>query len=125
MPIRAELRKFYGPKWRRFRLELIEAAGGQICSKCRVELAERINGAHLDNDPLNPSSAVLMCPSCHASHDAKHRFAITRRKRAAAAGQAWLTEEIEWAPFLDWEIPPRVFDALQQLPLFQPGEVKL
>ena len=66
MPLNPEDRHLYGAKWREFRLELIEKAGGEICSVCKIELAQGINGAHRDHDPRNPKSVVLMCPSCHA-----------------------------------------------------------
>lgn len=118
MPIRKEHRRFYGPQWRAYRLELIERAGGEICSQCGIELAQGINGAHQDHDPSNKSSVRLMCPSCHAAHDAPHRVAIQRRRKAASVGQAWLLPELEWAPFAAWEIPGWVFDRLAQLPLF-------
>ncbi len=119
MPLRAEHRQFYGREWRAFRLELIEAAGGEICSKCGIELAEGINGAHQDHDPKNNKSVVLMCPSCHASHDAPHRIAIQRRRKAKVTGQAWLLPELEWAPFAAWEIPGWIYDRIVQMKLFE------
>lgn len=118
MAIRPEHRQYYGRAWRRFRLELITAAGGDICSVCRIELAQGINGAHTDHDPRNSASVVLMCPSCHAAHDAPHRIAIMRRRRAAARGQLWLLPELEWSPFCSWEIPAWVYDRIRQMPLF-------
>jgi hypothetical protein len=120
VPIRAEHRQFYRSKaWRTFRLELIEAAGGEICSKCGIELAQGINGAHQDHDPRNPGSVPLMCPSCHARHDARHRIAIQRRNEARKTGQLWLAPEFEWAPFASWEIPGWIYDRLVQLRLFE------
>jgi RNase P subunit RPR2 len=122
MPLRKKLRKYYRRSWRNFRLELIEKAGGQICSKCGAVLERGINGAHTDHDPRHRRSVVLMCPSCHAKHDAPHRIAIQRRTKAKQTGQQWLTPELEWAPFIDWEIPGWVYDRLTQLPLFsEPG----
>lgn len=118
MPIREEHRKYYGREWRRFRLELIEKAGGDICSVCGIELAEGINGAHQDHDPRNRASVALMCPGCHARHDAPHRVAIMRRRKATATGQQWLLPELEWAPFASWEIPGWIFDRMRQLRLF-------
>lgn len=118
MPLRAEHRQFYGPAWRRYRLQLIEEAGGDICSVCGIELAEGINGAHTDHDPKNNASVKLMCPSCHATHDAPHRIAIMRRRKAASTGQQWLLPELEWAPFASWEIPGWVFDRMRQMRLF-------
>jgi hypothetical protein len=41
-----------------------------------------------------------------------------RRTRARRTGQAWLTEEIEWAPFASFEIPGPVYDRLAQMQLF-------
>ncbi len=108
MPIRAEHRQYYRAPWRAFRLELIRRAGGQICSHCGIELASGINGAHLDHDPRNAASVVLLCPSCHAANDARHCLAIARRRRAATVGQLWLLPELEWAPFAEWEIPAAV-----------------
>jgi hypothetical protein len=124
VPIRAEHRKFYGPAFRRYRLELIEQAGGEICSTCGIELAQGINGAHRDHDPKNLESVALMCPGCHARHDAPHRVAIMRRRKSAQTGQTWLFPEIEWAPFASWEIPARVFDLIRQIPLFYDPEIK-
>jgi hypothetical protein len=123
MPIRTEHRHLYGREFRAYRLALIEAAGGQICKRCGIELAEEINAAHTDHDPRNNKSIVLMCPSCHATHDAPHRIAIMRRKKAAATGQAWLWPELEWAPFASWEIPAWLYDRMQQMHLFE-GELK-
>lgn len=119
MPIRKEHRRFYGAQWRAFRLKLIEQAGGEICSKCGIELAQGINGAHQDHDPTNPTSARLMCPSCHAAHDAPHRIAIQRRRKAEHEGQAWLLPELEWAPFAEFEIPGWILDRLKQLNFFE------
>lgn len=119
MPLRREHRQFYGRQWQRFRLQLIEAAGGDICSKCGIELAQGINGAHLDHDPRNPKSVVLMCPSCHAANDAPHRIAIMRRRKATSTGQLWLLPELEWAPFASWEIPGWIYDRMIQGRLFE------
>jgi hypothetical protein len=117
MPIRKELREFYGAAHRRYRLKLIEEAGGEICSRCLIELAEGINAIHEDHDPTKPAKK-LMCPSCHARHDAPHRIAIQRRRKASRVGQSWLLPELEWAPFAEFEIPGWVADKLRQLPLF-------
>lgn len=118
MPIRKELRRLYGADHRRYRLKLIEIAGGQICSKCKIELARGINAIHPDHDPSKPAQK-LMCPGCHAAHDAPHRIAIQRRRKAAQIGQAWLLPELEWAPFADFEIPGWIVDRLKQLLLFR------
>jgi hypothetical protein len=119
MPLRPEHRQYYGREWRAFRLELIERAGGEICSVCNIELAEGINGAHLDHDPRNNRSVTLMCPSCHASHDARHRMAIQRRRKATETGQAWLLPEMEWSPFASWEIPGWIYDRMIQTRMFE------
>lgn len=118
MPIRKELRRLYGADHRRYRLKLIEDAGGEICSKCKIEMAAGINAIHPQHDPSKPAEK-LMCPSCHAAHDAPHRIAIQRRRKAAEVGQAWLLPELEWAPFADFEIPGWIADRLKQLPLFR------
>jgi hypothetical protein len=119
MPIRPEHRECYGKEWRTYRLQLINEAGGEICSKCHIELAEGINGAHQDHDPRNNASVVLMCPACHAEHDAPHRLAIMRRTRAKATGQLWLLPELEWSPFASWEIPGWIYDRIVQMKLFE------
>lgn len=118
MPLRPEHRKFYSAKWRVLRLKLIEAAGGQICSRCKKRREKGINGAHLDHNPRNDASVVLMCPSCHARNDAPHRVAIMRRRKAKATGQEWLLPELEWAPFAEWELPGWIYDRLKQISLF-------
>lgn len=118
MSLRPEHRQYYRREWQRFRLELIAQAGGQICSECNVELAQGINGAHRDHNPRNAESVALMCPSCHARHDAPHRIAIMRRRKATATGQQWLLPELEWAPFASWEIPGWIYDRMSQLRLF-------
>ena len=117
MPIRPEHRKYYGHAWRKFRLELIEQAGGEICSVCLHQI-KGVNGAHTGHDPRDSSSVVLMCPRDHARHDARHRMAIMRRRRATATGQLWLLPELEWAPFAVWEIPGWIYDRIRQIPLF-------
>lgn len=117
MPIRAEHRQYYRAEFRRYRLQLIEEAGGEICAECGVELAEGINATHSTHDPRQPPDR-LRCPSCHARHDSRHCFAIHRRRKAKATGQLWLMPELEWAPFADWEIPGWIYDRLIQLRLF-------
>jgi len=117
MPLRKERRRFYGPKWRAFRLELIEEEG-RACTTCDTE-HPMINLAHTDHDPKNKASVRRMCPSCHARHDAGHRIAIMRRRKATETGQTWLLEELEYAPLASWEIPARVYDRMMQMSLFQ------
>lgn len=116
MPIRAEHRQFYLTPWKNFRLQLIEAQG-KICSKCG-RFHDLINGAHLNHDPRDARSVVLMCPRCHARNDSGHRIAIMRRRRADRHGQLWLLPEMQWAPFAAWEIPGRIYDRLAQMKLF-------
>jgi hypothetical protein len=103
--IRREYKQFYGHAWRRFRRSLIEAAGGEICSLCGIELAQGINGAHRDHNPRNAASVALMCPACHARHDAGHALAVRRRNRARRYGQLWLWAEVEHAATPPWGIP--------------------
>jgi hypothetical protein len=114
MPIRLEHRQYYGSVWRAFRLELIREAGGEICSRCKATV-RGINGAHQNHDPRDRSSVALMCPSCHGRHDARHRLAIWRRRKAEATGQLWLLPEIQWAPFASWEIPAWIHDIFSTL----------
>lgn len=111
MPIAKELRRFYGSEWRRYRAELI-AAHGSICSACRAEVAKYLNLAHLDHDQRT-SRVALLCMPCHNRHDAAHRLAIWRRRRAKRYGQLWLSPELEWAPYPPWSIPPRFRTALE------------
>lgn len=116
MPIRPELRKYYGAAWRAYRLALIEAHGTR-CSNCRREVPAYINLAHLDHDQRSPRVALL-CPACHNRHDAARRLAVWRRSRAKRHGQLWLLPEIEWAPFPSWRAPAGVFAVDRQERLF-------
>ena len=111
MPIRPELRIYYRAAWRAQRRETI-AILGSACIVCGVE-HPRINLAHTNHDPRNGSLVALMCPTCHATHDAPQRYAMTRRTRARRHGQLWLLPEIEWAPFAGWMIPKRVLEEQQ------------
>lgn len=112
MPIRAELRKFYGPAWRRYRRALIEAHGS-ACSVCGRDVTIYLNLAHLSHDPKS-SDVALMCAADHCRHDAMQRYAMMRRSRAKRVGQLWLLPEIEWAPYPSWMIPRRVLEARQE-----------
>lgn len=78
-----------------------------------------INAAHTDHNPANRKSVVLLCPSCHARHDAKHRLAIMRRSQAKKVGQQWLFPEVQWEPFAAIDIPGRIYDRIKQLGLFE------
>ncbi len=105
MPIRPELRKFYGPEWRAYRAELI-AIHGSVCSACGREVLVYLNLCHTSHDPRS-SEVALMCAACHNRHDAGHRLAIWRRNRAKRFGQLWLWPEVQWEPFATWMIPRR------------------
>lgn len=103
MPIRRQLRKYYGPAWRAYRRVLIERHGSR-CSKCGTKVTKWLNLAHTSHDPRT-SPVALMCPACHGRHDAPHAFAVRRRNRAKQYGQLWLWAEIEWAPYAAWMLP--------------------
>lgn len=105
MPIRRELRKYYGPVWRRYRHALI-AAHGNRCTVCGRTVTKWLNVCHLSHDPRT-SSVALMCPADHNRHDAGHRLAVGRRNRARRYGQLWLWPEVADAPFPAW-MRPRV-----------------
>jgi 5-methylcytosine-specific restriction endonuclease McrA len=112
MPIRPEYRKYYGTRWRKFRLAVIEAAGNQ-CQRCG-RTHRWLNLAHLSHDPADRSSLAVLCPSCHSKNDTRQRLAMTRRTRAMRRGQLWLSEEIRFAP-----LPVRMWPlALRQMDLF-------
>jgi 5-methylcytosine-specific restriction endonuclease McrA len=112
MPIRRELRRFYGAEWRAYRATLIALAGGK-CLECGRPHA-MLNGAHMTHDPRDMALVMVLCPSCHAKHDAPHRVAMMRRNRAKRVGQLWLLPEIEWAPYASWMIPRRVIAGAQE-----------
>jgi hypothetical protein len=119
MPLRKETRALYGAAWRRFRQVLI-GIFGDVCSVCGIELAEGINAAHQHHDPRDWSQVTLMCPACHARHDAAQRYAMTRRTIARRTGQLWLLPAIEYAPYPLWEIPAEAIAAIEhqtELPL--------
>jgi hypothetical protein len=108
VPIRAELKKFYGKEWRAFRLALI-AAHGAVCAHCGRTVPAYLNLAHITHD-VRTSHVALLCAACHCRHDARHRLAIWRRNRARRHGQLWLSTELEYAPYPTWLIPPRVVE---------------
>jgi 5-methylcytosine-specific restriction endonuclease McrA len=112
MPIRAEYRKYYDTRWRKFRLSMLEAAG-HACQMCHKP-HRLLNVAHLSNDPADRWSLTVLCPSCHSKFNAAQRIAMTRRTRARKRGQMWLTDELEVAP-----LPVRLWPArLRQMDLF-------
>lgn len=112
MPIRAEQRKYYDARWRRFRLAVLEAAG-RVCQQCGIS-HRMLNVAHLSHDPADREFIMVLCPSCHAKNDTPQRISMTRRTRAKKRGQMWLSKDIELAPF-----PPRTWPLwLRQMDLF-------
>jgi hypothetical protein len=117
--LRLAVRSWYGAKHKRLRSELI-ARLGRICQKCHQEHL-RINLAHLSHDPSDADHVTLLCPSCHAKHDARQRHAMTRRTLARRYGQLWFNAALEFAPFASWEIPENVRDAATQLSLISPS----
>jgi len=111
MPIRPELRKYYGSDWKRYRLTLLKLAGHK-CARCGNQHTH-LNGAHIHHDPRDGQLIAILCPACHARHDTPQRVAMTRRTRARRSGQLWLTPELEYAPYASWMVPRRVLDAAQ------------
>jgi hypothetical protein len=115
MPIRPELRKFYGRAWRKYRLALIYMAGYR-CARCRAHLPSRqLAAAHLTHDPRNQELVAVLCFACHNRNDVHQRYAMMRRTWARTRGQLWLSPELEWAPYASWMIPQAVIDAQQQI----------
>lgn len=112
MPIRPELRQFYGAAHRAYRAEMIRIHGAR-CVKCGAECVRYLNLAHTHHDPRQPELVALWCPSCHATHDAPQVYAVRRRTRAKRVGQLWLFPEVEFAPFPSWMVPRRVLIAAQ------------
>jgi hypothetical protein len=111
VPIRRELRKFYGHAWRKSRARTLALLGNR-CSRCTRE-HPRLNLAHLLHDPKRGDLVGAFCPSCHATVDARQRHAMTRRTRSRRNGQLWLWDEVEWAPFAAWMIPRAVLERAQ------------
>ncbi len=112
MPIRAEYRKFYDARWRKFRLTMLEAAGN-VCQMCHKP-HRLLNVAHLSSDPADHRFLAVLCPSCHSRRNAAQRVAMTRRTRASKRGQMWLSDELEVAP-----LPVRLWPMrLRQMDLF-------
>lgn len=113
MPMRAEMRKFYGPTWRRRRAHALMLRGHMRCDKCG-QPHHMINWAHLAGDPRVKGEMGWLCPHCHGVHDTPYRIAMTRRTQARKRGQLWLSAEIEFAP-----LPVKMWpDELRQIPLF-------
>src|ERR1700736_2543412 len=95
MPIRADNRKYYDARWRKFRLTALEGAGN-VCQRCGRP-HRLLNVAHLSHDPADRQFLAVLCPSCHAKNDSPQRIAMTRGTRARKWGQMWLAEEIRLA----------------------------
>ena len=113
MPMRRELRKFYGPKWRRKRARALALRGHMRCDQCGLE-HRWINWAHLSGDPRVPGALRWLCPICHGILDTPRRIATTRRTQARLHGQMWLSQEIELA-----DLPVRLLpESLAQMELF-------
>ena len=110
MPIRADNRKYYDARWRKFRLTMLEAAGN-VCQRC-AKPHQLLNVAHLTHDPTDRHFLAVLCPSCHAKNDTPQRVAMTRRTWAQRCGQFWLSEEIRLAPFpvRTWPVQLRQLD---------------
>ena len=82
MPIRKELKKFYGADWQK-RARALKASVGWRCETCGIRhghLEPREDGsfyrvvltvAHLNHDPQDNRRANLrvLCPRCHLAHD--------------------------------------------------------
>src|SRR3954471_3904730 len=85
MPIRADNRKYYDARWRKFRLTMLDAAGN-VCQRC-AKPHRLLNVAHLTHDPTDQHFLAVLCPSCHAKNDTPQRIAMTRRTRAQRCGQ--------------------------------------
>jgi 5-methylcytosine-specific restriction endonuclease McrA len=105
MPLRPEMRRYYGPDWRAYRELVIEIAHNR-CLACRDHLPScLLTLAHLHHDPRDRRMVAVLCFPCHARHDAQHRYAMIRRSRAMREGQQWLWPEVEWNPYPRWQIP--------------------
>lgn len=112
MPIRPDLRRFYGATWRRYRARLIEVHGAR-CQACGRDCPRYLNLAHRFHAPRLTSVIDRLCPSCHATQDSRHSYAVRRRTRAAALGQMWLSGELEYAAVPLAEVPTSVILAWQ------------
>lgn len=112
--MRQELRRFYGPKWRRKRATALALRGHNRCDHCHKP-HPMINWAHLAGDPRRSGKMAWLCPTCHGIHDTPFRIAVTRRTQARKRGQLWLSQEIELAPAPVQTWP----DPLRQLALFE------
>lgn len=103
VPLRREIRKYYGPVWRRKRQYALALRGHHRCGRCGVD-HPRINWCHLSGDPRLPGPMDWMCPRCHSAYDAHQRVLVTRRTLSHRHGQLWLSAELQFAhvPFALW-----------------------
>ena len=83
MPIRHELKRYYGAGWRAYRAKLIKIHGNRG-AKCGREVLKYLNAAHITHDPRQSALVTLLCPACHNRHDARQRYAMT------AGREIWL-----------------------------------
>jgi hypothetical protein len=122
MPLRPEMRPYYGPAWQALRLELIAEARNR-CRECGREYpSDELTGAHLRHDPRDRQRdrLAVYCFSCHARHDTPHRILLTRRRRARRHGQLWLYPAMAWEGEAAWLVP----DEFRQFFLFDDRERK-
>lgn len=115
MPIRDDLKQYYGPAWEKFsnRIKFVRAKGRCECTgeclgrhrgRCRRRHGYRISGkrrktilttAHLCNcsPPCQIARHVkAMCQRCHLRLDSKSHRASARRTRDRKTGQRSLFE---------------------------------
>jgi len=76
MPIRPELRTFYGREWRDEIRPAALVRAGYECERCALPdrpmgLTSALEGAHLDGNPANTqeSNIAILCHRCHKAHD--------------------------------------------------------
>ena len=114
MPIRADNRKYYDARWRKFRLDMLEAAGN-VCQPCGKPHRQAAPALRCRPSPTTrPTSIFWWCCARAATLRVtlRKRIAMTRRTWAQRRGQFWLSEEIRLAPFPvhTWPIQLRQLD---------------
>ena len=85
MPVRPELRHFYGYHWRHVVRPRILARAHGKCERCgRGDLEVRLEVAHLDRKPGHDDDDNLaaLCPRCHHKHDHRQWKRKSRATRA-------------------------------------------